>query len=130
MLPVQEVPVADSQEPVVFRERSRSRDECRGHSPGNVKGDPHLTAKWRCGGSGGAEGFPGQLLPGAWMWNVDTEDEEPRLEVSLVPFFKLPVRVTGVDPVLFRQLGEALETVGRFACGPSSGVNEFGEPAD
>ena len=30
----------------------------------------------------------------------------------LSQFFKLPVRVTGVDPVLFRQLGEALETVG------------------
>jgi hypothetical protein len=29
-------------------------------------------------------------------------------------FFKLPVRVTGVDPVLFHQLDEALETVGRF----------------
>ena len=40
-------------------------------------------------------------------------------------FFKLPVRVTGVDPVLFHQLGEALETVGRFACGPVSGANHL-----
>jgi hypothetical protein len=40
-------------------------------------------------------------------------------------FFKLPVRVTGVDPVLFHQLGEALETVGRFACGPVSGANDL-----
>ena len=42
--------------------------------------------KWRCGGSDGAERFMGQLLPGAWMWNVDMEDEGPRNQVSLVSF--------------------------------------------
>ena len=59
------------------------------------------------------------------MWNVDTEDEGPRNQVSLVSFVKIPVRVTGVDPVLIRQLGEALETVGRFACSLGSGSNEL-----
>jgi hypothetical protein len=35
------------------------------------------------------------------------------------------VKVTGVDRVVFRQLGEALEMVGRLVCGPSSGANDL-----
>ena len=31
----------------------------------------------------------------------------------------------GVDPTVFRQLGEALEMVGGFVCGPSSGAKDL-----
>ena len=58
-----------------------------GHFSGKVMHDPYLTSKWICGGSGGAEGIPGQFLTGVWMWNVDTEDEGPRLQVSFVLCF-------------------------------------------
>ena len=58
-----------------------------GHFSGKVMHDLYLTSKWICGGSGGAEGIPGQFLTGAWMWNVDTEDEGPRLQVSFVLCF-------------------------------------------
>jgi hypothetical protein len=46
-------------------------------------------------------------------------------KVHLSPFFQLPAKVTGVDKTLFRQLGEALEMVGRLVCGPSSGANDL-----
>jgi hypothetical protein len=61
-------------------------------------------------------------------------------KVHLSPFFQLPAKVTGVDKAPFRQLGEALEMVGRLVCGPSSGANDLldsrnttgsmGEPTD
>lgn len=38
-------------------------------------------------------------------------------KVHLYPFFRLPVKVTGVDKVLFSQLGEALEMVGGWCVG-------------
>ena len=34
-------------------------------------------------------------------------------------------KVTGVDRVVFRRLGEALEMVGRLVCGPSSCANDL-----
>lgn len=43
----------------------------------------------------------------------------------LSSFFQLPVKVMGVDPTVFRQLGEALEMVGGFVCGPSSGAKDL-----
>ena len=47
--PMQEVPMVASKEPVVFRERSRSREVC----PMTT-----LQAKWRCGGPIGEEVLP------------------------------------------------------------------------
>jgi hypothetical protein len=57
------------------------------------------------------------------MWTRKLKDHA--FKVHLSPFFRVPGKVTGVDKALFRQLGEALEMVGRLVCGPSSGANDL-----
>ena len=57
------------------------------------------------------------------MWTRKLKDHA--FKVHLSPFFRVPVKVTGVDKALFRQLGEALEMVGRLVCGQSSGANDL-----
>ena len=117
---VQEVPVVDSQEPVVLRERSRNSEECPVATPqeklmvtriSRPSGDVEVLAE--------RKDFWDSFCPapGCGTWT--------RHQVSLVSFVNLPVRVTGVDSVLFPELGEGLETVGRFACSPGSGSNEL-----
>ena len=76
--PVREVPMVASKEPMVFRERSRSREVCP---------ETTLQAKWRCGGPIGEEGLPRQSTPSAWLWSLDPEDEGPCLQVSSLPVF-------------------------------------------
>jgi len=121
---IQEVPVVASREPVLFRERSRSREVCPVTTP-----QSRMVRISRPSGyvevPRGRKDFRDSLcpVPGCGTWTRKMKDHAFRSHLSHI--FKLPVRVTGVNPVLFRQLGEALETVGRFACGPVSGANDL-----
>jgi len=126
MSPVQEIPVAASQEPVVFRERSRSRKECPVANPQeNVRMTRISRPSRDVEAPPGRKDFRASFFPvtGCGTWTRKMKDHAFKSHLS--HFFKLPVRVTGVDPVLFCQLGEALGMVGRFACGPGSGANEL-----
>ena len=115
---IQEVPVAAS------RERSRSREVCPVTTP-----HPRMARISRPSGDvevpRGRKDFRDSLcpVPGCGTWTRKMKDHAFKSHLSHL--FKLPVRVTGVNPVLFRQLGEALETVGRFVCGPVSGANDL-----
>jgi len=62
-------------------------------------------------------------LPGCGVWTRKLNDHA--FKVHLSPFHRVLVQVTKVDKVVFRQLGEALEMVGRLVCGPSSGANDL-----
>ena len=54
-------------------------------------------------------------VPGCSIWTKKMKDHAFRSHLS--SFFQLPVKVTGVDPTVLRQLGEALEMIGGFVCG-------------
>lgn len=71
----------------------------------------------------GEEGLPGQSMPGCGFWTRKLKDHA--FKVHLSTFFRLPVKVTGVDSVLLSQLDEELEMVGRLVCGPSYRVNDL-----
>jgi hypothetical protein len=119
---VDKVSVGPPMEPVVFRGRSRSREAFPVATPGVA----HISKP-----SGDVEFPPGRRdnrdslcpVPGCGMWTRKMKDHA--FKVHLSPFFQLPAKVTGVDKTLFRQLGEALEMVGRLVCGPSSGANDL-----
>ena len=119
---VDKVSVGSPKEPVVFRGRSRSREAFPVATPGVA----HISKP-----SGDVEFPPGRRdnrdslcpVPGCGMWTRKMKDHA--FKVHLSPFFQLPAKVTGVDKTLFRQLGEALEMVGRLVCGPSSGANDL-----
>lgn len=53
--------------------------------------------------------------PGCSIWTRKMKDHAFRSRLS--SFFQLPVKVTGVDPTVLRQLGEALEMIRGFVCG-------------
>jgi hypothetical protein len=116
------VSVGFFKEPVVFRGRSRSREAY----PVATSGIAHVSKP-----SGDVEFPPGRRdnrdslcpVPGCGMWTRKLKDHA--FKVHLSPFCRVPVMVTGVDRVVFRQLGEALEMVGRLVCGPSSGANDL-----
>jgi hypothetical protein len=110
------VSVGSFKEPVVFRGRSRSREAY----PVATSGIAHVSKP-----SGDVEFPPGRRdnrdslcpVPGCGMWTRKLKDHA--FKVHLSPFCRVPVRITGVDRVVFRQLGETLEMVGRLVCGPS-----------
>jgi hypothetical protein len=111
------VSVGSFKEPVVFRGRSRSREACSVATSGMA----HVSRP-----SGDVEFPPGRRdyrdslcpVPGCGMWTRKLKDHAFKFHLS--PFFRVPVKVTGVDRVVFRQLGEVLEMVG-----PSSGANDL-----
>jgi hypothetical protein len=119
---VDRVSVGSPGEPVVFRGRYRSREAF----PVATPGEAHVSKP-----SGDVE-FPPRRrdnrdslcpVPGCGMWTRKMKDHA--FKVHLSPFFQVPAKVTRVDKTLFRQLGEALEMVGRLVCGPSSGANDL-----
>ena len=63
-------------------------------------------------------------VPGCGFWTRKLKDHAFKVHLSSI--FQVPVQVTGVDRVVFRQ-GETLEMVGRLVCGPSSGTNDLVE---
>ena len=103
------VSVGSFKEPVVFRGRSQSREAFHVATSGMA----HVSKP-----SGDVEFLPGRRdykdslcpVPGCGMWTRKLKDHA--FKVHLSPFFWIPVKVTGVDRVVFRQLGEALEMVG------------------
>ena len=116
------VSVGSFKEPVVFRGRSRSREACSVATSGMAhisrpSGDVEFPS--------GRRDYRDSLcpVPGCGMWTRKLKDHT--FKVHLSPFFRVPVKVTGVDRVVFRQLGEVLEMVGRLVCGPSSGANDL-----
>jgi hypothetical protein len=119
---VDRVSVGSPNEPVVFRGGSRSREAFPVATPEMA----HVSRP-----SGDVEFPPGRRdnrdslcpVPGCGMWTRKLKDHT--FKVHLSPFFRVPAKVTGVDKALFRQLGEALEMVGRLVCGPSSGANDL-----
>jgi len=108
----------------VFRGRSRSREV----RPVATSG---ITCISRPSGDvefpSGRKDFRDSLcpVPGCGIWTRKLKDHA--FKVHLSPFFRLPVQVTGVDRLVFRQLGEALEMVGSLVCGSSSGANDLYE---
>ena len=119
---VDRVSVGSPGEPVVFRGRSRSREAFPVATPGEANvskpsGDVEFPSRRRDNRDSLCP------VPGCGMWTRKMKDHA--FKVHLSPFFQVPARVTGVDKTLFRQLGEALEMVGRLVCGPSSGANDL-----
>jgi hypothetical protein len=72
-----------------------------GHSPGKVKNDPHLTASGYVEVPAGRKVFRDSFcpVPGCGTWTRKMKDHAFKSHLS--HFVKLPVRVMGLDPVLF-----------------------------
>jgi hypothetical protein len=100
--PVQEVPVVASHDPVVFQERSRSREKCPVATPQEKL---RMTRISRLSGyvevPAGRKVFRDSFcpMPGCGTWTRKMKDHAFKSHLS--HFFKLPVRVMGLDPVLF-----------------------------
>lgn len=113
--------------PQVQEQERRSREECPVATPQEEVKESRILRE-----SGRHEDVPAgcrdlwdslRPVPGCNFWTRKMKDHAFKSHLS--SFFKLPVKVTGVDPMVFRQLGEALEMIGGFVCGLGSGAKEL-----